>query len=294
MSDDDKDTGENYASDANDFRETRKVTRMQIQKNEIERAFAGHRESLLPTENARYRMSSDGKKSVHYFKVDGRIVNCEEPYGWRIHAMFSTVSVSAPLNVRFDMCINNVQFHRVGWLHRLHLAVRCPGGVSAGGGQPYTSHMETEMNVNSKRNVSTWYVLLVTSILLGLPTLSWACCPSDGQGAPKKSAIGLGEAYPPSVDLASDPQWQVYEFERDGVRYVQINDLNGKVRAATGRIAGTFWVMPIGSDADRVSLPDDALPTGQSRVLYRSHDVEVVLFEDESRPRWVIRTPLAY
>lgn len=149
------------------------------------------------------------------------------------------------------------------------------------------------MNVNAKHNVSTWYALLTAGVLLGLPSLTWACCPSDGQTAPK-AATGLGDAYPPAMDLASDPQWQIYEFERDGVRYVQINDANGAVRAAAGRIAGTFWVMPIGSDADRVSLPDDALPTGRARVLYRGRDVEVVLFEDEARPRWMIRTPSAY
>jgi hypothetical protein len=152
--------------------------------------------------------------------------------------------------------------------------------------------METDMNVNGKRNVSMRHTLLIAGALLALPSLSWACCPDDGQGAPK-AATGLGHAYPPSVDLASDPQWQVYEFERDGVRYVQINDANGKVRAAAGRIAGTFWVMPIGNDADRVSLPEHALPTGRARVLYRGRDVEVVLIEGEARPGWVIRTPSA-
>jgi hypothetical protein len=152
--------------------------------------------------------------------------------------------------------------------------------------------METEMNVNGKRNVSTWHVLLIAGTLLGLPSLSWACCPSDGHTAPK-AATGLGDAYPPSVDLASDPQWQVYEFERDGVRYVQINDANGRVRAAAGRIAETFWVMPIGNDADRVPLADDVLPAARARVLYRGRDVEVMLLEGEARPRWVIRTPSA-
>ncbi|MFZ5637045.1 MAG: hypothetical protein ACOY82_10745 [Pseudomonadota bacterium] len=149
------------------------------------------------------------------------------------------------------------------------------------------------MNVNGKRNLSTRYALLLAGALLGLPSLSWACCPSDGQTAPK-AATGLGDAYPPAMDLASDPQWQIYEFERDGVRYVQINDANGAVRAAAGRIAGTFWVMPIGSDADRVSLPDDALPSGRARVLYRGRDVEVVLIEGEAGPRWMIRTSSAY
>lgn len=150
------------------------------------------------------------------------------------------------------------------------------------------------MNVNGKRNLSARHALLLTGMMLGLPSLGWAsCCPSDGHTAPK-AATGLGDAYPPSTDLASDPEWQVYEFERDGVRYVQINDANGVVRAAAGRIAGTFWVMPIGSDADRVSLPDDALPAGRARVLYRGRDVEVVLVEDAARPRWVIRTPSAF
>jgi hypothetical protein len=152
--------------------------------------------------------------------------------------------------------------------------------------------METDMNVNGKHKVSTRHTLLMAGALLALPSLSWACCPSDGQTAPK-AATGLGAAYPPSNDLASDPQWQVYEFERDGVRYVQINDANGHVRAAAGRIAGTFWVMPIGNDADRVSLTGDELPAARARVLYRGRDVEVVLFEDRSRPRWVIRTPSA-
>ena len=141
---------------------------------------------------------------------------------------------------------------------------------------------------------------LFASLVLALATLSvmpranaLCGCPSDGNGAPK-AATGLGQEFPSAVDLAADSAWQVYEFERDGVRYVQINEANGKVRAAAGRIAGTFWVMPIGDDADRVSLPDDALPAGRARVLYRGRDVEVVLFEDEARPRWVIRTPSAH
>ncbi len=51
-------------------------------------------------------------------------------------------------------------------------------------------------------------------------------CPSGGGDAPKATS-GLGEAMPDAIDLSSDPTWQVYEFERDGVRYVQVNDLSG-------------------------------------------------------------------
>lgn len=115
-------------------------------------------------------------------------------------------------------------------------------------------------------------------------------CPSDGNGAPK-AAIGLGQSHPNAADMAPDPKWQVYEFERDGIQYTQINDQNGVVRAATGQIGDTFWVMPIGADADRVAVPGDAVPFGRSQVLTRSDDVEVVLYQDGDRQRWLIRKP---
>ena len=77
--------------------------------------------------------------------------------------------------------------------------------------------METEMKVTGKRTTKRWNTFFLASFLLGLPTVSWACCPSDGQTSPK-AATGLGDANPPSADLAVDPLWEVYEFERDGIR----------------------------------------------------------------------------
>ena len=66
--------------------------------------------------------------------------------------------------------------------------------------------------------------------LVASPFASAACgCPSDGHGNGKFSGSGLGESFPMSADLAADPAWQVYEFERDGVRYVQVNDKAGRV-----------------------------------------------------------------
>lgn len=115
-------------------------------------------------------------------------------------------------------------------------------------------------------------------------------CPSDWNGAPQ-AATGLGQSSPNAADLAPDPAWQVYAFERDGIRYTQVNDQNGTVRAAAGQIGGTFWVMPIGTDADRVAVPGDAVPAGQARVLTQSGEVEVVLYQDGSRQHWLIRAP---
>ncbi len=130
---------------------------------------------------------------------------------------------------------------------------------------------------------------LLAGTLIASPVVSAKCgCPDDGNWAPA-AARGLGQSFPEAIDLAADPAWQVYEFERDGVRYVQVNDLSGNVRAAAGRIGGTFWVMPIGADADRVAVPGDALPAGSPRVLYRGADVEVVLYQDGDRQRWLVR-----
>jgi hypothetical protein len=144
------------------------------------------------------------------------------------------------------------------------------------------------MSMQSSRSFRVPVGLLACAFFFS-PTAWGKCgCPGDGNwGATATS--GLGESFPEAVDLAVDAAWQVYEFERDGVRYVQVNDTAGNVRAAAGRIGGTAWVMPIGTDADRVAVPGDALPVGVPSLLYRGSDVEVVRYQDGSVTRWLIR-----
>jgi hypothetical protein len=101
----------------------------------------------------------------------------------------------------------------------------------------------------------------------------------------------MRESFPQAVDLASDPAWQVYEFSRDGIRYVEINDRSGVVRAAVGRIGETFWVMPIGIDADRVSVSGVATQAGAYRSLYKREDIEIELLESANGTYWLIRSP---
>lgn len=132
---------------------------------------------------------------------------------------------------------------------------------------------------------------LVLSAAMASPLAIASCCPSDGNGAPQKAASGLGEPFPAAADLASDTAWQLYEFERDGIRYVQVNDQYGKVRVAVGRIGDVLWVLPIGGDADRVALPGDRVPSGQPKSLYRSNDIEVILYQNSAGDRWLIRSP---
>lgn len=130
---------------------------------------------------------------------------------------------------------------------------------------------------------------LVLCAISVCPAASAECCPGNGHGVPK-AASGMGEAFPQAPDLAADAAWQVYEFERDGMRYLQVNDQYGKVRAAVGRIGGTFWVLPIGGDANRVSVPGDSVPAVPTKSLYRANDVEVVLYRGADGDHWIIRS----
>jgi hypothetical protein len=144
------------------------------------------------------------------------------------------------------------------------------------------------MSIHFSRSACAPLALLACAVLVSPATWAKCGCPGDGNWSQAASS-GLGESSPQAVDLAADPAWQVYEFQRDGVRYVQINDSAGTVRAAAGRIGGTAWVMPIGTDADRVTVPGDPTPAGMPSLLYRGPDVEVVRYQDGSQMRWLIR-----
>jgi hypothetical protein len=140
-------------------------------------------------------------------------------------------------------------------------------------------------------NASSWSALALICGLLASPFAAAKCgCPDDGHGAPK-IGFGLGETFPQAPDLAADPGWQVYEFERDGIRYVQINDASGTVRAVVGRVGDSFLVMPLGTDADRVLLPDASRPIGQAAVLVRTSDLLVAIRNQAGQAYWVIRAP---
>ena len=122
--------------------------------------------------------------------------------------------------------------------------------------------------------------------LAATPSFAGACCPSGGNGL--MSANGLGESEPAALNVSTDINWKVYQFTRGGVEYTQINDAGGGVRAATGNIGSTAWVLPLGTNADRVLLPGDALPAGNRRSIFKSARIEVVLIETSVGPYWLI------
>ena len=71
-------------------------------------------------------------------------------------------------------------------------------------------------------------------------------------------ATGLGQAWPNATDVSASPHYHVYVFVRDGIHYVQINDLNGTVLAAVAVADNVVLVLPVGIDAPYVTAQHGA------------------------------------
>ncbi|WP_156162437.1 hypothetical protein [Burkholderia sp. MSHR3999] len=93
------------------------------------------------------------------------------------------------------------------------------------------------------RNFSRHALALGIVAVLGLPGLA---------GAVEPASTGLGQAWPNATDVSLSPHYHVYVFRRDGIRYIQINDVNGVVRAAIATADGVVLILPIGTDAAHV------------------------------------------
>lgn len=72
--------------------------------------------------------------------------------------------------------------------------------------------------------------------------------------AAEPPATGLGQAWPNATDVSASPNWHVYVFVLNGIKYVQVNDLNGNVIGAIGTAGGQFITLPIGQ-SQNVSTP---------------------------------------
>jgi hypothetical protein len=94
---------------------------------------------------------------------------------------------------------------------------------------------------------------------------------------------GLGQAWPNTQDLSASPHWHVYLFTAGGIRYVQINDLNGNIRGAVATANGQFLVLPMGRDAQHFATPQQPLVSGDTVVpldsyaetVYRDQSVKI-------------------
>jgi hypothetical protein len=87
---------------------------------------------------------------------------------------------------------------------------------------------------------------------------------------------GLGKAWPNAQDVSASPHWHVYVFVRDGVRYIQVNDLNGGVHGAVATAGGAVLVLPMGSDQTNVvdaTSPTDSVATTPATTTSSSETV---------------------
>jgi hypothetical protein len=66
-------------------------------------------------------------------------------------------------------------------------------------------------------------------------------------------STGLGQSWPNATDVSVSPHYHVYVFIRDGIRYIQVNDLSGTVRGAIAVADHVVLVLPVGVDAQYVS-----------------------------------------
>jgi hypothetical protein len=71
------------------------------------------------------------------------------------------------------------------------------------------------------------------------------------------------------------------------VTYLQINDANGQVRGAIGRIENTAWVTPMGKDVDRVGIVD-ALDYSRGTVVYDARYFIVQRANTGSGDAWTV------
>ncbi|HUB90286.1 MAG TPA: hypothetical protein VMA74_11240 [Dyella sp.] len=89
------------------------------------------------------------------------------------------------------------------------------------------------------------------------------------------SATGLGQAWPNAPDVSSNAHYHVYRFERDGITYIQINDLQGRVRAAVATAKEVTFALPIGVDAQNVAVKTVPSPTDLTQVVYQDDGLTV-------------------
>ncbi len=99
--------------------------------------------------------------------------------------------------------------------------------------------------------------------------------------AAEPPATGLGQAWPNAVDVSLSPHWHVYVFVLNGVKYVQVNDINGNVIGAVGTAGGQFITLPIGEDSQYVSTPQQraantsSINSAASTTVYRDSSTVV-------------------
>ncbi|MBB4595123.1 hypothetical protein [Xanthomonas cannabis] len=153
------------------------------------------------------------------------------------------------------------------------------------------------------KNVNNWLkgFCLIAGIFVSSAVMA-QCCGNGGVGV--HAITGLGDSNPKSANLAIDPSLAIYELHRDGVTYLQINDVTGAVRAVVARVDNALWTLPMGKDVERVTLPAankisastrpddsttlDAIQRSQARLVYKTKNFTVLMRREATGDQWIV------
>ena len=114
--------------------------------------------------------------------------------------------------------------------------------------------------------------LLRKTILTTMIALSMTTMVAAQDAAP---GTGLGQAWPNAPDVSMSAHYHVYRFERDGVAYIQVNDLQGQVRAAIAATPNATFALPLGADAQHVAIATGPASPDLTQVVYQDSNLTV-------------------
>jgi hypothetical protein len=142
--------------------------------------------------------------------------------------------------------------------------------------QERTTHNQSSKGFLMMSKLAARRTLLLAIIAMGMSGAAFAATP------PLAASTGLGQAWPNTSDLSTNPNWHVYVFSIGGVQYLQVNDLAGNVLGAVGTVSGQFITLPIGAFSQLVSTPQQAAaatssatPTASPTTVYNDGATQV-------------------
>ncbi|MGC1548225.1 MAG: hypothetical protein WA777_06815 [Rhodanobacter sp.] len=115
------------------------------------------------------------------------------------------------------------------------------------------------------------------TVLAGLFAMALSTAAMAAQ--PQLPSTGLGQAWPNATDVSSSPHYHVYVFQKDGIKYVQVNSLNGTVLGAFATAGDVLLALPMGTNAEPANAstaPFTATRASSTETVYSDKAVQIV------------------
>lgn len=171
------------------------------------------------------------------------------------------------------------------------------------GGPELQAKLPRARGRQTMKNVNNWLkgLFLIAGIFASSAAMA-QCCGHGGVGV--HAMTGLGDSNLKVANSSIDPSLAIYELHRDGVTYLQINDVTGVVRAVVARVDNALWTLPMGKDVERVVLPSankisaskgsndsatfDASQSDQARLVYKTNNFTVLTRNEATGDQWIV------